>query len=119
MVDLASLILGFVQETEYEVPVGEPFEVVGPALVAARGRGDCDSRSLLAVVLMQEVGIDAVLLESQGHRHGAVGIGVPSTGTTFQHQGHSYAYGETTARGWPIGRAPPDMLTPPNDWTVT
>jgi hypothetical protein len=34
------------------------------------------------------------------------------------YEGTTYAYGETTARGWPIGRAPPDMLTPPNDWTV-
>ncbi|MEK7382652.1 MAG: FoF1 ATP synthase subunit gamma [Elusimicrobiota bacterium] len=36
-----------------------------PATVAARGWGDCDSKSMLAVVLLQEVGIGAVLLESQ------------------------------------------------------
>lgn len=62
--------------------------------------------------------LDAVLLESQAHRHGAVGIAVPATGTSVTYEGRRYAYGETTARGWPIGRAPPDMLTPPNDWTV-
>jgi len=118
VIGLASLILGFVQQIEYRVPTGEPFEVIGPGLVAARGWGDCDSKSLLAVVLMQEVGIDAVLLESQAHRHGAVGVGVPASGTTLRFQGRSYAYGETTVPGWPIGRAPPQMLTPPNDWTV-
>jgi hypothetical protein len=118
VIGLASLVLSFVQEISYAIPTGEPFEVIGPATVAAQGRGDCDSKSLLAVVLMQEVGIDAVLIESQAHRHGAVGIGVPSSGTTFQYQGHTYAYGESTASGWPIGRAPPEMMRPPNDWTV-
>lgn len=114
---LAELIVTFVQSIEYRIPEEQPFELLPASVVASSGAGDCDSKGLLAVLLLQECGIDAVILISRAHEHAAVGIALPVVGTTFPHEGRSYAFTEITRPGWPIGRMPPDLLSP-NDWFV-
>src|SRR5439155_12063698 len=46
----AELIVAFVQGIHYEIPK-EPFGLMPPALVVAEKRGDCDSKSLLGLIL--------------------------------------------------------------------
>ncbi|QSQ13327.1 hypothetical protein [Myxococcus landrumensis] len=113
----AQLILGFVQRIQYELPHDEPFGIVPPALVPARNRGDCDSKALLAVMLLRQVGIDAVMLYSDPLAHAAVGVGLPGTGTRLRHGGRSYQYAEVTAEGWPMGMIPP-KYDKPRLWRV-
>ncbi|MBJ6759568.1 transglutaminase domain-containing protein [Myxococcaceae bacterium JPH2] len=103
----AQLILGFVQRIRYEVPDDEPFGIVPPALVPAQNRGDCDSKAVLAVMLLRQVGIDAVLLYSDPLAHAAVGVGLPGSGARLKLGGRSYQYAEVTAEGWPPGMVPP------------
>lgn len=113
----AQLILGFVQRIEYALPQDEPFGIIPPALVPARNRGDCDSKALLAVMLLRQVGIDAVVLYSDPLAHAAVGVGLPGTGTRLRHGGRSYQYAEVTAEGWPLGMIPP-KYDKPRLWVV-
>jgi hypothetical protein len=114
----ADLIIGFVQRIHYELPaMGVPFGVFPPALVPARNAGDCDSKALLAVMLLRQLGIDAVLLYSDPLSHAAVGVGLPGSGTALRLGGRSYRYAEVTAQGWPIGMTPPEYDKPAL-WTV-
>lgn len=113
----ADLIVTFVQRIHYEVPRDQPFGVLPPALVPAQGRGDCDSKALLAAMLLRQVGIDAVVLSSERLGHAAVGVGLPGPGAQFEHAGRSYRYAEVTAQGWPIGMLPP-RYDKPRLWAV-
>lgn len=114
----ADLIIGFVQHIHYEVPAAEvPFGVIPPALVPAKNAGDCDSKALLGVMLLRQVGIDAVLLYSDQLEHAAVGVGLPGSGTAIRHSGQAWRYAEVTAEGWPIGMIPPPY-DKPQLWTV-
>jgi hypothetical protein len=114
----ADLIIGFVQRIQYELPPDSvPFGVYPPALVPARDRGDCDSKAVLAVMLLRQAGIDAVVLYSEPLAHAAVGVGLPGSGTSLRLGGRSYRFTEVTNEGWPIGIVPPqhDKL---HLWTV-
>lgn len=114
----ADLIIGFVQRIRYELPDTDvPFGVFPPALVPAQDRGDCDSKALLAVMLLRQAGIDAVLLFSDPLAHAAVGIGLPGSGTALNHGGRAWRYAEISTEGWPIGMIPPPY-DKPRLWTV-
>ncbi|MBZ4421022.1 transglutaminase-like domain-containing protein [Myxococcus sp. RHSTA-1-4] len=113
----AQLIVAFVQRIRYELPTDEPFGIVPPALVPAQDRGDCDSKAVLAVMLLRQAGIDAVVLYSDPLAHAAVGVGLPGSGTRLRHGGRSYQYAEVTAEGWPLGMIPP-QYDKPRLWQV-
>ena len=107
--EVAAAVVTFIQAMEYRIPQGEPFGVHPPALVAADGWGDCDSKGLLAVQLLEGLGIDSVLLVSEHHAHAALGAQLPGEGFRVEHQGHSYLYWELTAPDWPPGKASPEL----------
>lgn len=111
----AEFLLSFVQSIRYQIPSELPFGILGPALVASRGWGDCDSKSLLLKDLLRYVGIDSVLISSNAHRHSMLGIAIPTSGRTFTANGRRYAFAESTAVGAPIGWINPQLLSP-NDW---
>jgi hypothetical protein len=115
--DLASIIVGFVQYIRYEIPRDEPFGLLPPSLVAYQKRGDCDSKALLGHMLLSEVGISSVILSSIAHKHAMLGIALPVPGKTHSHAGARYAYTECTAKGSPIGHINPELLRP-DDWRV-
>ena len=115
--ELAILIVTFVQHLRYDLPEQHPFGVLPPALVAYEGWGDCDSKALLAILLLQACGIEAAMLSSQQLAHAAVGVALPGSGTAFEARGRRYLYAEVTAEGWPIGRMPP-KYDQPRLWEV-
>ncbi|MGE6758050.1 hypothetical protein ACQKGO_08580 [Corallococcus interemptor] len=111
------LILGFVRRIRYELPGDEPFGIVPPGLVPAQDRGDCDSKAVLALMLLRQVGVDAVMLYSDALAHAAIGVGLPGTGTRIPFGGRGYQYVELTAEGWPLGMIPP-QYDKPQLWRV-
>lgn len=113
--DVAQLVVTFVQAIPYEIPHKEPFGILPPALVASRRKGDCDSKSLLAHMILGELGIDSVMVGSSAHHHGMLGIALPVPGTKLTYAGRRYAFTEMTAKGSPIGHINPRLLSP-NDW---
>lgn len=116
-VEAAELIVTFVQRIHYAEPEGEPFGILPPALVAARDQGDCDSKAVLAVMLLRQAGIDAAILYSDPLSHAAVGIALPVRGRAFRLGTHVYRYAELTTEGWPLGMIPPQH-DKPNLWKV-
>ncbi|MBF5042310.1 hypothetical protein FGE12_07855 [Aggregicoccus sp. 17bor-14] len=110
--EAAELVITFVQRIHYDVPREQPFGVLPPALVPAQDRGDCDSKALLAAMLLRQLGIDAVVLSSEQLGHAAVGVGLPGPGTQLELAGRRYRYAEVTAEGWPIGMVPPKYDLP-------
>jgi hypothetical protein len=116
-VKAAALVVAFVQDIHYERPKDQPFEILPPASVVAEKRGDCDSKSLLAHLLLRELGVDSVMLSSKAHAHAMLGIAVPAPGKKFTFGGRTYAFTELTAVGSPIGHINPELLRP-DDWKI-
>ncbi len=115
--DISQLVIGFVQEIEYRIPEEEPFGVMPPALVVRNKWGDCDSKTLLAHMMLRSLGIQTVVISSEAHKHTMMGIALPSAGRSFKVEGKKYAFVELTARRSPIGHLNPKLLRP-NDWKV-
>lgn len=111
----STLVVSWVQAIRYEVPRKEPFGVLPPALVAAESRGDCDSKALLALMILHELGVEGMLISSSIHRHTMLGIPLPVSGSYFTYAGRRYAFTECTAKGAPIGYMDPKLKSP-NDW---
>lgn len=115
--ELAALILTFVQHLRYQLPEDQPFGLLPPAHVAHQGWGDCDSKALLAILLLRACGIEAAMLASQSLAHAAVGVRLPGRGLQLEWRGRRYLYTEVTAEGWPMGRVPPRYDVPAS-WEV-
>ncbi|PTL84308.1 hypothetical protein DAT35_10325 [Vitiosangium sp. GDMCC 1.1324] len=111
-VSAAELIITFVQHIHYAQPEGQPFGILPPALVAAQDQGDCDSKAVLAVMLLRQVGIDATILYSDPLSHAAVGVALPVRGHPFRLGNRVYRYAELTTEGWPLGMIPPQHDKP-------
>ncbi len=115
--DAARWLLEFVQQIPYQLPTEHAFGVLPPALVASRDWGDCDSKSLLLIHLLDHFEIDSILLRSEAHAHALVGIAVPSGERGFLYRGREYAWAETTSERAPLGWLHPNQRVP-DDWEV-
>lgn len=73
--------------------------------------GDCDSRALLLIVLLKQMGIDAILLISPEFSHALAAVDCPGEGARFSHEGKEYLIAETTANVSP-GMIDRDMADP-------
>ena len=113
----AEWLLAMVQRIAYREPERSAFGLLPPAQVAAEKWGDCDSKSLLLMGLLDHVGIDSILLVSEAHAHAMVGIAVPAGRERFSYRGRRYAWAETTAEGAPLGWRHPRQRYP-DDWRV-
>jgi hypothetical protein len=95
--DTARRVLAWVQGFTYERDqAGTDFV---PPLAAAYGeRGDCDSRSVVAAIILERLGIDSILMVSKDYSHAMLGVDVPGGGQRFVFNGKNYLVGETTAK---------------------
>ncbi|MDP3156944.1 MAG: hypothetical protein Q8N23_30010 [Archangium sp.] len=107
---LTELVVSFVQNITYRLPTEDTaaFGMLPPAIVVADGSGDCDSKALLAVVILRQLNVDAVVLLASGLGHAALGVALPVTGKKFPYQGKKYAFVEVTTPGWALGHLPPE-----------
>lgn len=74
----------------------------------AEKRGDCDSRALLMVILLNQMGIDAILMVSPEYSHAVAAVDIPGEGARFNSKGKNYLIAETTAPV-PLGLIASDM----------
>ena len=116
--EAAQLVIAFVQAIPYERNDDWLFGLLPPNAVAWERRGDCDSKAMLAILLLHELGIDAVMLSSDAHGHAVVGVDLPYGRSQLTFEGRRYAMTEVTAYGWPLGELPPSVRHP-DDWTPT
>lgn len=116
-------IARFVQFMQYYIPPG--IGIYSPARVLLErgkgsdgepplgqasgwhGAGDCDTKSLLMVLLLQACGYDAVVLDSYRYHHAMAAVHFPGAGgTTIEYRGKSYLVIESTYPNWNIGQMP-------------
>jgi hypothetical protein len=121
---LAYVIVRFVQSMQYYIPPG--IGIYSPARVLLElgkgkegpppaertsgwhGAGDCDTKSLLMVLLFIECGYDAVVLDSYRYHHAMAAISLPGPdGTAIEYRGKNYFVIESTYPNWTIGQMPP------------
>lgn len=107
--DTINLIISMVQNIEYEIPKITEFEVLSPVLCMNYRYGDCDTKTLLLLVILRKIGVDCIHLQSGIYSHAMIGINVPSTGDYIKYKGIKYYFLETTYPGWDIGVLPPDV----------
>jgi hypothetical protein len=87
-------------------------DLVPPLAAAFGATGDCDSRAILAAIILKRLGVDSILMVSKEYSHALLGVDVPGGGQRFDFNGKKYLVGETTAKVG-LGLAPADMI----DWT--
>jgi hypothetical protein len=109
--EAARRILGWVQGFAYERDLfGTDFI---PPLTAAYGAaGDCDSRVVVAAIILERLGIDSILMVSRDYSHAMLGVDVPGGGQRFDFKGKKFLVGETTSKVG-LGMMAADMA----DWT--
>jgi len=104
--ELASFILAFVQHIPYKIP-NNTLGLLTPPQTVARYYGDCDSKSLLYVLLLRKLGYRVSMFESRRYRHAMAGVAVNASGTSMKYQGVDYYFAETTAVGHRLGSVSP------------
>lgn len=80
--------------------------------------GDCDTRSLLLVLLMKQTGTDGVLLISPEFGHSVAAIAIDRDGTYFQINGKKYAVVDLTSSKTG-GKLAEEMADPSKWFAVT
>lgn len=94
---LAEGALAWVQAFKYERDLmGSDF--VDLSTAALEQRGDCDSRALLAAVILQHANVDAILMVSREYGHAMAGADVAGAGARFKAGKVDYVVAETTAK---------------------
>lgn len=114
---LASALLGWTQTFSYERNFdGSDFVNLPDSFLTKRG--DCDSRSMLMVILLNQMGVDAALLVSPEYSHAVAAVDCPGEGARFKAGGKKYLIADTTAKVG-IGKIAADMADPSKWFAVT
>ncbi|ULQ59674.1 hypothetical protein K7I13_14650 [Brucepastera parasyntrophica] len=114
---LTAELLAWTQDFTYERDFsGSDFLNLPDAF--AEKRGDCDSRSLLLVLLLNQMGVDAILLVSPEYSHALAAVDCPGEGARFTEGEKSYLIADTTAKVGP-GLIAEDMADPSKWFAVT
>jgi hypothetical protein len=94
---LAAALLAWTQGFTYERnPSGSDFIDLPDAF--ASKRGDCDSRALLMVLMLNQLGVDAILLVSPEYSHAVAAVDCPGAGARYELNGKKYLIAETTSK---------------------
>lgn len=94
---ISQKLLSWTQDFIYERnQQGSDFVNIPQAL--QEQKGDCDSRALLMVLVLHQLGIDAILLISPEYQHALIGIDIEGEGARFESNGKKYLLGDTTAK---------------------
>ncbi len=124
--ELAVEVIKCVQAIPYE----RPYQVVDdktqaaavldyftPNEVAWYDKGDCDTKSMLLIMILRQLGYDLVLYFSESYEHAMAGINLNAKGTYKTLNGKKYYFVEVTYPGWNIGDLP-DEFKDPSRWSV-
>jgi hypothetical protein len=115
--DRVRYLFTFVQNIQYKRP-GGMFDLLPPTATLARRFGDCDTKSILLLILYEKTRlVPCVLFWSHRYAHVMLGMAAPGSGDFLRHDGRRYFFLETTYPGWEIGELPPDV-SDPSAWRV-
>jgi len=96
--ETARRVLAWVQGFNYERDKAEESGFTPPLAAAYGASGDCDSRAVVAAIVLERLGIDSILMVSREYSHAMLGVDVPGGGQRFAFNGKNYLVGETTTK---------------------
>ena len=111
--DAARELLVWLQDFRYESS-GTFSDLINPLESACTGRGDCDSRALIYLIMLRHLGIEGILMVSHVHAHALAAVDVPGEGARFPHKNRSWLVAELTDKV-ALGMIAADMADP-EDW---
>jgi hypothetical protein len=95
--DVPAELLSWIQAFTYE-RTGTLSDFLSPVSSAMSAAGDCDSRALLYDLLLDHLGVDAILLVSTRFSHALAGVQVNRPGAAFTFEGRKYLVAEMTEK---------------------
>jgi hypothetical protein len=115
--DLAFNVIKDVQEIPYERPykiikdksTSEILDFFTPHQIGFYNKGDCDTKSMLIILILGRLGYDAIMFYSADYQHAMAGININANGTYLKVNNKKYYFIEATYPGWKIGDLPPEM----------
>jgi hypothetical protein len=110
----AERLLGWVQGFGYRRTGGS--DLISPFAAAAFQEGDCDSRSLLYIILLNHYGVDSALMVSSVYSHAMAAVDVQAGGAKINIKDKGFTVAETTD-DIGIGMIAADMADPAN-WVI-
>ncbi len=114
---IAAKLLAWTQTFTYERNFeGSDFHNIPDAFMTQKA--DCDSRALLLVLLLNQMGIDAVLLVSPEYSHSVAAVDCEGPGARFTVGNKKYLIADTTAKVG-IGLIDSEMADPAKWFAVT
>ena len=111
--DYPAVLLRWLQGAEF-VRTGGMSDLMSPGAGLISYSGDCDSLGLIYAILLEHLGIDAILMLSAVHGHAMVGVDVPGEGARFRFSGRDWLVAELTAEV-ALGQIAAEMADPA-DW---
>ena len=112
--EMPQKLLTWVQGFEYKRTAGS--DLISPISAAAYHVGDCDSRALLYIILLNHYGIDSALMVSSVYSHAMAAVDIEGPGARMLIDKKGYLVAETTA-DVALGQIASDMADPAN-WIV-
>jgi hypothetical protein len=106
--EVLDMVVTFTQHFEYLIPKDTIFEITPPLNTIIRNEGDCDTRSLLLGMILEDLGFDTLILYSSHYLHAIAGVDM-GTGTHYRYKNKNYYTIETTATGWKVGMIPSEV----------
>lgn len=91
----SSVLLHWIQTFEY-IRTGTLSDFMSPIDTVLEAAGDCDSRALLYIILLEYNGIDGILMVSSEYSHSLAGVAVDGEGAHYYHNGSEFLIAETT-----------------------
>ena len=112
--DIPQRLLSWIQGFEYRRTEGS--DIINPLSAAAFHEGDCDSRALLYIILLNHYGIDSALMVSAAYSHAMAAVDTDGAGARINIGGKGFLVAETTEKIG-IGMIASDMADPAK-WLV-
>ena len=116
-IQYAQTLLSWVQGFDYkreQSPNSADFTCATSTLL--NKGSDCDSRSMLMCILLQQCGIDGAMFVSRQFSHAIMGVCIDAPGQVFDIAGQKYLLGETTSKVT-FGTVPQEVLYK-DKWTT-
>ena len=113
-IETSQRLLSWVQGFNYMRTGGS--DLISPYSAAAFQEGDCDSRSLLYIILLNHYGIDSALMVSSVYSHAMAAVDIPAGGAKINIKDKGFTVAETTD-DIGLGMIAADMADPAN-WVI-
>jgi hypothetical protein len=111
--EFAETLLAWLQSFEFGSTEGFS-DLLAPSKACSSLSGDCDSLSLVLLIIMDRYKVDGRLVLSQQARHAVAALDLPGDGLRYSEAGKTWILAELTSR-LPLGVLP-DRLSGVTDW---